>query len=296
VHEIADAVAAWKGTGAPPRGAARPPRRGAGVYVPSLFRPAFDPATRLLVAMEPLKPGYEKVVRRVMPDLDELSTSAYERPVVPFMADGPRPASHRAPARLHARLPVLPGGHADAPDAAAQARDRPARGRAGPSRSGYERSGCSRSRPGTTSASTRSWTTSSPGGKGARRALAPVAADGDPLAELAEKIARVRKTGFTLAPEAAPSGCAPSSTRGTRGEPAPGRGVGLRERLVAAQAVLHDRLPEERDEDVVAIARLAKACLAAARRAMPKGRARRRFTSGRARSCRSHSRRSSGSP
>src|SRR5574342_337911 len=84
VHEIADAVAAWKGSGASRDELHRALARIPGVYVPSLFEPRFDPATRLLAAMEPRVPGCETVVRRVMPDLDLLSTSAYTRPVVPF--------------------------------------------------------------------------------------------------------------------------------------------------------------------------------------------------------------------
>ena len=78
------------------------------MYVPSLFRPRYDPATRTLVALEPLVPGYEKIERRVMPDLNALSTSAYTRPLVPFMQT------------IHDRLPIEPS--AAAPAAAASAR------------------------------------------------------------------------------------------------------------------------------------------------------------------------------
>src|SRR2546429_6872169 len=67
VHEISDAMADWR------RG------RGSredllwllaeipGVYVPSLFRPHYN-AHHTLKASEPLKPGYETIVRRVIPD------------------------------------------------------------------------------------------------------------------------------------------------------------------------------------------------------------------------------------
>ena len=94
VQQIADAVVAWKGSGSSRGELHRALARIPGVYVPSLFEPRFDPATRLLAAMEPLLPGYETVVRRVMPDLDLLSTSAYERPVVPYMQT------------VHDRLPI----------------------------------------------------------------------------------------------------------------------------------------------------------------------------------------------
>src|SRR5256714_1220100 len=82
VHEISDAVADWK------RGAgsredllwllAEIP----GVYVPSLFRPHYN-ADRTLKAYEPLKPGYESIVRRVIPDLNLVPQA--EKPIVPFM-------------------------------------------------------------------------------------------------------------------------------------------------------------------------------------------------------------------
>ena len=82
VHEISDAVADWK------RGAgsredllwllAEIP----GVYVPSLFRPHYN-ADRTLKAYEPLKPGYDSIVRRVIPDLNLVPQA--EKPIVPFM-------------------------------------------------------------------------------------------------------------------------------------------------------------------------------------------------------------------
>ncbi|HTP27986.1 MAG TPA: B12-binding domain-containing radical SAM protein, partial [Anaeromyxobacteraceae bacterium] len=85
VHEIADVVMAWKGSGGSRRQLLEALARLGGVYVPSLFEPRYDGATKALAAMEPLLPGYELVARRVMPDLDGLSVSAYERPIVPFM-------------------------------------------------------------------------------------------------------------------------------------------------------------------------------------------------------------------
>ena len=49
----------------------------------------------------------------------------------PVHADRARPAAHRAAARLHAGLPLLPGGHDHPAHPAAQPGDGPARGRAG---------------------------------------------------------------------------------------------------------------------------------------------------------------------
>jgi radical SAM-linked protein len=53
-----------------------------GVYVPSLFRVRYG-ADRAIAAIEPLKPGYETVVRRVIPDLNLVPQA--EKPIVPFM-------------------------------------------------------------------------------------------------------------------------------------------------------------------------------------------------------------------
>ncbi|MFH1090457.1 MAG: TIGR03936 family radical SAM-associated protein, partial [Pseudomonadota bacterium] len=52
-----------------------------GIYIPSLFQPVHGPAGRLL-EIKPLKPGYEKAVRVIVPDLD----GAYfpDSPVVPY--------------------------------------------------------------------------------------------------------------------------------------------------------------------------------------------------------------------
>jgi radical SAM-linked protein len=89
---------------------------------------------------------------------------------------------------------------------------------------------------------------------------------------LAKKIARIRKTGFTLAPEAATERMRAVINKGNREE----------DLLRAVESVFQNGwsllklyfmigLPEERDEDVVAIAELARRCLSTARRALPKG-------------------------
>jgi radical SAM-linked protein len=91
-------------------------------------------------------------------------------------------------------------------------------------------------------------------------------------AELAEKIGRVRKTGFTLAPEAATERMRAVINKGNREE----------DLLRAVESIFANGwsllklyfmigLPEETDEDVRAIARLARKALWAARRALPKG-------------------------
>jgi radical SAM-linked protein len=89
---------------------------------------------------------------------------------------------------------------------------------------------------------------------------------------LAEKIGRIRKTGFTLAPEAATERMRAVINKGNRES----------DLLHAVESIFQNGwstlklyfmigLPEERDEDVVAIARLAQKSLGAARRALPRG-------------------------
>ncbi|MFH1090696.1 MAG: B12-binding domain-containing radical SAM protein, partial [Pseudomonadota bacterium] len=67
--EILSDVAEWKKAGGSRAEllyhlAGRP-----GIYVPSLFQPVYGPDGRLL-EIKPLKPGYEKAVRVIVPDLD----------------------------------------------------------------------------------------------------------------------------------------------------------------------------------------------------------------------------------
>ncbi|HET8733534.1 MAG TPA: B12-binding domain-containing radical SAM protein, partial [Anaeromyxobacteraceae bacterium] len=83
--EIADAVAesGFRRGGATRRQLLERLARIPGVYVPAFFAPRYDPVSKVLAAVEPLRPGYERVERRVMPDLNALPTTAYTRPIVP---------------------------------------------------------------------------------------------------------------------------------------------------------------------------------------------------------------------
>jgi radical SAM family uncharacterized protein/radical SAM-linked protein len=273
VHEIADAVSAWKGSGAARRDLLLALARIPGVYVPAFFAPRYDPVTKALVALEPLVPGYEKVERRVMPDLDALSTSAYERPVVPFMQT------------VHDRLPIelQRGCTRGCRFCQVGMLTRPTRQRnpkqvlriaeTGLKASGYEEVGL-------LSLSSGDYGCLNPllddflaRWEGERIAMSLPSLRTETMNDsLAQKIGRIRKTGFTLAPEAATERMRAVINKGNREE----------DLLRAVESIFANGwsllklyfmigLPDERDEDVRAIATLAKKALAAARRALPKG-------------------------
>ncbi|HUK66936.1 MAG TPA: TIGR03936 family radical SAM-associated protein, partial [Anaeromyxobacteraceae bacterium] len=244
-----------------------------GVYVPSLFTPRYGRTTRLLEALEPLLPGYEKVERRVMPDLNALSTSAYERPLVPFMQT------------VHDRLPIeiQRGCTRGCRFCQVGMITRPTRQRApgevlriaerGLAQSGYEEVGL-------LSLSSGDYACLNPllddfldRWEGEKIAMSLPSLRTETMSDaLAQKIGKIRKTGFTLAPEAATERMRAVINKGNREE----------DLLRAVESVFKNGwsllklyfmigLPAETDEDVVAIARLAKKCLAVARRALPKG-------------------------
>ena len=274
VLEIADAVAAWRGSGAAREELHRALAGIPGVYVPSLFEPRYDPATRGLRGLEPKLAGYERVVRRVMPDLDLLSTSAYTRPVVPFMQT------------VHDRLPIelQRGCTRGCRFCQVGMITRPTRQRSpgsvlqvaeqGLRASGYEEVGL-------LSLSSGDYACLDPllddflaRWEGERIAMSLPSLRTETMSpSLAQKIGRIRKTGFTLAPEAATERMRAVINKGNREE----------DLLRAVESVFANGwsllklyfmigLPEERDEDVVAIAQLARRALQAARRAHPRER------------------------
>lgn len=92
VHEIGDVIADWKESGESRRDLLWRLAELEGVYVPSFFKVHYNALDRTIKAYEPLKPGYERVVRRVIPDLDAVPMP--EKPVLPYMQT------------VHDRLPI----------------------------------------------------------------------------------------------------------------------------------------------------------------------------------------------
>ncbi len=82
VHEISDAVAEWKRQKSSREDLLWLLAEIPGVYVPSLFRFHYG-ADKTITAIESLKPGYQSIVRRVVPDLNLVPQA--EKPIVPFM-------------------------------------------------------------------------------------------------------------------------------------------------------------------------------------------------------------------
>jgi radical SAM family uncharacterized protein/radical SAM-linked protein len=244
-----------------------------GVYVPSFFAPRYDPATGTLVAIEPLLPGYEQVSRRVMPDLNALPTTAYERPIVPFMQT------------VHDRLPIeiqrgctrgcrfCQVGMITRPTRQRDPREVLRLAEVGLRASGYEEVGL-------LSLSSGDYACLNPllddflaRWEGEKIAMSLPSLRTETMSDsLAKRIARIRKTGFTLAPEAATERMRAVINKGNREE----------DLLAAVTSIFANGwslvklyfmigLPEERDEDVVAIAELAKRVLQTAKRALPPG-------------------------
>ncbi len=244
-----------------------------GVYVPAFFAPRYDPVSRVLTAIEPLRPGYERVERRVMPDLNTLPTSAYTRPIVPFMQT------------IHDRLPIeiqrgctrgcrfCQVGMITRPTRQRDPRQVLELAELGLKASGYEEVGLLSLSSGDYAPLNGLLDDFLARWEGEKIGMSLPSLRTETMNDaLAKKIGRIRKTGFTLAPEAATERMRAVINKGNREE----------DLLRAVESIFQNGwsllklyfmigLPEERDEDVLAIAELARRCLATARRSMPKG-------------------------
>jgi radical SAM family uncharacterized protein/radical SAM-linked protein len=244
-----------------------------GVYVPAFFAPRYDPVSKVITAIEPLRPGYEKVERRVMPDLNALPTTAYTKPIVPFMQT------------IHDRLPIeiqrgctrgcrfCQVGMITRPTRQRDPRQVLELAEVGLQASGYEEVGLLSLSSGDYAPLNGLLDDFLARWEGEKIGMSLPSLRTETMNDaLAKKIARIRKTGFTLAPEAATERMRAVINKGNREE----------DLLRAVESIFQNGwsllklyfmigLPEERDEDVRAIAELAKKCLGAARRALPKG-------------------------
>ena len=273
--EIADAVAqsGFRRGGASRREVLERLARIPGVYVPAFFAPRYDPVTRTLSAVEPLLPGHETVSRRVMPDLNALPTTAYTRPLVPFMQT------------VHDRLPIeiqrgctrgcrfCQVGMITRPTRQRDPRQVLALAETGLAASGYEEVGLLSLSSGDYAPLNGLLDDFLARWEGERIGMSLPSLRTETMSDgLARKIARIRKTGFTLAPEAATERMRAVINKGNREE----------DLLRAVESIFQNGwsllklyfmigLPEERDEDVVAIGELARRCLSTARRALPRG-------------------------
>ncbi|HEY6100920.1 MAG TPA: TIGR03936 family radical SAM-associated protein [Anaeromyxobacter sp.] len=208
-----------------------------------------------------------------MPDLNALPTTAYVRPLVPFMQT------------IHDRLPIeiqrgctrgcrfCQVGMITRPTRQRDPKQVLALAETGLKASGYEEVGLLSLSSGDYSPLNGLLDDFLARWEGEKIAMSLPSLRTETMnASLAERIARIRKTGFTLAPEAATERMRSVINKGNREE----------DLLRAVESIFGNGwsllklyfmigLPEERDEDVVAIAELAKRCLGVARRAMPKG-------------------------
>jgi len=82
VHEISDVVSDWKRSSGSREDLLWLLAEIPGVYVPSLFKPHYR-LDKTIDHYQPLKPGYESIVRRVVPDLNLVPQA--RKPIVPFL-------------------------------------------------------------------------------------------------------------------------------------------------------------------------------------------------------------------
>lgn len=87
IHDICDRVAAWDGANRPDLLAEL--ARVRGVYIPAFFSPRYGSKGQL-VSIEPLRPGYDRVEKRVVADLNTIPLQqSFIVPTVPIVHDRP---------------------------------------------------------------------------------------------------------------------------------------------------------------------------------------------------------------
>ncbi len=82
IHEISDVVLEWKRGRSSREDLLWQLAEIPGVYIPSLFKVQYR-IDKTIEKVQPLKPGYETIVRRVIPDLNLVPHA--DKPIVPFM-------------------------------------------------------------------------------------------------------------------------------------------------------------------------------------------------------------------
>ncbi|MDR0966302.1 MAG: TIGR03936 family radical SAM-associated protein [Myxococcales bacterium] len=240
-----------------------------GVYVPRFFQPRFAKGRDALDAMEALRPGYERVVRSVMPDLDAVPQPS--RPIVPFMQT------------IHDRLPIeiQRGCVRGCRFCQAGMLTRPSRQRSpdkvlgfateGLKATGYEEVGFLSLSAGDYGCINALLETFFDRFAPERVAISLPSLRTETMTEkLAEQIGRVRKSGFTIAPEAATDRLRRVINKGNSEE-------NLLEAIESTfksgwsliKLYFMIGLPTETDEDVTAIASLAHKALRLSRAIRP---------------------------
>ncbi len=255
--EVSDVVAEWRQARGSRRELLERLARVRGVYVPSLFRVHYG-ADRTVAAIEPLLAGYEKVTRRIVADLDRVAMP--DRPIVPFMQ------------AVHDRLPleIQRGCVRGCRFCQVGMVSRPQRQRApstilraaetGLARTGWEEVGFLSLSAGDYGCLNELLESFFARFGPERIAISLPSLRTETMTErLAQQIAKVRKTGFTIAPEAATDRLRRVINKGNSEE----------NLLAAVRSVFRNGwslvklyfmigLPTETDQDVVGIAELAK--------------------------------------
>jgi radical SAM family uncharacterized protein/radical SAM-linked protein len=260
VHELADAVIDWKEGGGSRKELLWRLSEIPGVYVPALFEFRYR-KDGPIDAIVPLKPGYEKITRRVVPDLNLVPQPT--RPILPFMQT------------VHDRLPLeiqrgctrscrfCQVGMITRPTRQRDPHQVRALAESGLANTGYEQVGFLSLSAGDYEAINPMLEDFFERFEAEQIAISLPSLRTETMNDrLAAQIKRVRKTGFTMAPEAASERMRRVINKGNKEE----------DLLRAAESIFKAGwdliklyfmigMPTERDEDVLAIADVARKVL-----------------------------------